>query len=63
MPEQTRKVFLFSRRENLSNREIAQTMQLSVKSVEFHITKALRELKKNLAEYLAILILLSFPGN
>lgn len=64
LPEQTRKVFRYSRTENLSNKEIAQLMQLSVKSIEFHLTKALKVLKKNLGEYLTILwILLDISGN
>ena len=47
MPPQRRKVFLMSRRESLSNKEIAQKLSLSEKTVERHITLALTDLKKN----------------
>jgi RNA polymerase sigma-70 factor (ECF subfamily) len=46
MPPQRRKVFLMSRRESLSNKEIAQKLSLSEKTVERHITLALTDLRK-----------------
>lgn len=48
MPEKRRKVFLLSRKNNLSNKEIARNMNISEKTVERHITLALSELRKNL---------------
>ncbi len=48
MPEKRRKVFLLSRKNNLSNKEIAKNMNISEKTVERHITLALSKLKKNL---------------
>ena len=46
MPEQRRKVFSMSRHRGLSNQEIADNLQLSVRTVERHIYLALQELKK-----------------
>lgn len=46
MPEQRKKVFIMSRKEGLSNQEIADNLQLSVRTVERHIYLALQELKK-----------------
>lgn len=46
MPEQRRRVFVMSRQKGMSNREIADRFQLSVRTVERHIYLALRELKK-----------------
>ena len=46
MPEQRRKVFLLSRYRGLSNREIAEMMGLSVRSIDRHINLALTSLKK-----------------
>ena len=46
MPEQRRKVFSMSRKNGMSNQEIADRMQLSVRTVERHIYLALQELKK-----------------
>lgn len=46
MPEQRRRVFLMSREEGLTNQEIAVRLNISVRTVEQHIYKALQELKK-----------------
>lgn len=46
MPNQRRVVFEKSRYEGLSNKEIAETMDLSIKTIEAHITLALKELKR-----------------
>jgi len=46
MPEQRRKVFSMSRQNGMSNQEIADKLQLSVRTVERHIYLALQELKK-----------------
>lgn len=46
LPEKTRQIFLMSRREGLKNKEIAEKMQLLEKTIEYHITKALLEIKK-----------------
>lgn len=46
----TKEVFLMSRRQNLSNKEIAERLQISVKAVEKHITQALSVLRKDLVD-------------
>lgn len=48
LPPQCRKVFTLSRRENLKNKEIASQLQISEKTVEDHIRKALKELRSYL---------------
>ncbi len=55
MPEQTRKVFMLSRYENHSNKEIAEFLHLTSKGVEYHITKALSSLRASLKDYLPLL--------
>lgn len=47
MPEQRRKVFSMSRQKGMSNQEIAEKLNLSVRTVERHIYLALQELKKS----------------
>lgn len=54
LPEQTRRIFLLSRFENKTNREIAENMGISIKGVEYHISKALKELKRTLKDYLPL---------
>lgn len=50
LPEKCREVFVNSRIENLTNQEIAEKMQLSVKTVEAQITKALKRIKEHLGD-------------
>ena len=45
-----KEVFLRSRRDGLSNKEIAQQLKISEKTVEDHITKALGFLRKRMEE-------------
>lgn len=56
MPEKCREVFMLSRHENLKNKEIAAKLNISVKMVEKHISKALIILRRELAEYLGVLL-------
>jgi len=48
LPEQCRKVFELSRYEGLKYREIAERLGISVKTVETHISNALKILRKKL---------------
>ena len=48
MPLKRREVFLLSRAKGLKNAEIASLMGLSEKAVEYHISRALADLRKNL---------------
>ena len=49
MPEKRKQVFLLSRYQGLNNKEIATHLSVSLSTVENHINKALRELKKHLS--------------
>lgn len=51
LPDKCREVFLLSR-QGLPNREIAQKLTIAEKTVEQHITKALRILRLHLKEHL-----------
>ncbi len=48
LPEQCRKVFTLSRRNGLKNREISATLELSEKTIESHLSKALKTIRKAL---------------
>ena len=54
LPEQTRRIFLLSRFENKSNKEIAEQMGISIKGVEYHISKALKALRITLKDSLPL---------
>jgi RNA polymerase sigma-70 factor (family 1) len=49
LPRQCKKVFVLSRMENKRYQEIAEELDISVKAIEAHISKALRILRKKLA--------------
>ena len=53
-----RKVFEMSRFEDRKNREIAEELHLSIKTVEGHISKALRSLKTDLKDYMPLFYIL-----
>jgi RNA polymerase sigma-70 factor, ECF subfamily len=58
LPEMCRKVFELSRFEGRKYPEIAELLQISVKTVESHMSKALALLREDLKEYLTLLLLL-----
>lgn len=51
LPDTSRQVFMLSRMRNLSNKEIAAQMDISIKTVEFHITRSLKLLRSTLKDY------------
>ncbi len=53
LPEKSAEVFRRSRFDNQSVREIAESLHISEKAVEYHITKSIKFLKKNLPDYLS----------
>ena len=54
LPEQTHRIFEMSRFENKTVKEIADETNLTIKGVEYHITKALKALRINLKDYLPL---------
>lgn len=54
LPEKCRTVFILSREEQLSHKEIADRMNISVNTVEQHMRKALNRLRTSLVHYLYI---------
>lgn len=56
LPLQTRNIFMMSRYENKSHKDIANMLGISTKSVEFHISKAIKALRPALKDYLPVII-------
>ena len=48
LPDRQKEVYLLSRQEGLSYREIAEKMEISVNTVENHLVKALKTIRKEL---------------
>lgn len=58
LPARCRSVFELSRKENKSNKEIADTLGISEKTVENQITRALHKIRLTLNNYISIIVML-----
>ena len=64
LPEQSRKVFMMSRVEDMTYDEIAAQMDISPNTVKYHITTALQKLRSGIGNFLVwLILLLSFLTN
>jgi RNA polymerase sigma-70 factor (ECF subfamily) len=52
LPKQCREIYLLSRQKGMKNKEIAETLNISVRTVETHISNALKVLRKQLSSLL-----------
>ncbi|RUA11675.1 MAG: RNA polymerase sigma-70 factor [Flavobacteriia bacterium] len=57
LPEKCKRVFVKSRMEGLSHQEISKELQISPKTVENHITRALTQFRLTLKDYLPSIFL------
>lgn len=57
MPPQCKKVFLLSRFESKGNKEIAEELNLSLKTIEAHMGKALGIMRKGLKDYITLIFI------
>jgi len=60
LPEKCREVYKLSREENLSHKQIAAQLNISTKTVENHLTKALRQLRTSLTIEVVMLLICHF---
>lgn len=58
LPDKCRSVYELSRKEHKTNKEIASYLGISEKTVEQHLTKALKKIRFTLSHYLLVLALL-----
>ncbi len=57
LPDKCREIFILNRYENLKYQQIADKLQISVKTVETQISKALQHMRVRLAEYITLLLI------
>jgi len=57
LPEKCRQVFILSREEHLTNKQIAEKLGISEKTVQMHITLALKRLRVCVSQYLNLLLI------
>ncbi|MHB1178949.1 MAG: RNA polymerase sigma-70 factor [Daejeonella sp.] len=62
LPSKCRSVFELSRKEHKTNREIAVVLGISEKTVENHLTKAIRRLRLNLNDIICLALVLGTIG-
>ncbi|MBB6112560.1 RNA polymerase sigma-70 factor [Mucilaginibacter lappiensis] len=60
LPEKCRAIFQLSRFQELKYQEIATQLDISIKTVETHMGKALRILRKEMKEFLPLIALMLF---
>jgi len=60
VPERTRIIFTLNRDEGLKYKEIAEQLNISVKTVEAHMTHLLKLFRENLSDYMFMIILYLF---
>ncbi|MGL4851173.1 MAG: RNA polymerase sigma-70 factor [Phocaeicola sp.] len=56
MPQKSREIFILNRYENKTYREISVLMGITMKGVEFHISKALKVLHYGLKDYFPLFL-------
>lgn len=62
LPPRCRDIFEFSRLHGLSNQEISDKLNISKRTVELQISNALKTLRKELAEFLPLWLLVWLVG-
>ncbi|CDA75251.1 putative ECF-type RNA polymerase sigma factor [Bacteroides sp. CAG:530] len=60
LPEKCRQVFILSRMNGLRHDEIAERLNISVRTVQNHIVSALSKFRVELKEYLPLILFLTF---
>jgi len=58
LPERCREVFILSRMNGLKNREIADQLNISIKNVERHLSKAFQALRKNFSDEIPVALII-----
>jgi RNA polymerase sigma-70 factor (ECF subfamily) len=62
LPERCRLIFTMSREQDLSYAQIARALDVSVKTVEAQMSRALKQLRERLADYLCVAVTATLAG-
>ncbi len=62
LPEKCRQIFKLSRFEELKYKEIAERLNISIKTVEAQMSKALRVLRTELKDYIITILIILLSG-
>jgi RNA polymerase sigma-70 factor (ECF subfamily) len=60
LPKKTQQVFRMNRFQNISKKEIAEKLKITVKGVDYHLAKALKSLRECLKDYFPLIPFLFF---
>lgn len=63
LPEQKKKICMMKIREEMSNKEIAERLNVSINTVKTHYAEALKLLRRELLKLLMIIIILMFSAH
>lgn len=55
LPPKSRQIFIMSRYQGLKNKEIAEELEISIRTVESQLYQALKQIKKHLKDYFPLL--------
>jgi len=58
LPDRCREVFILSRMNGLKNKEIAEKLNINIKNVERHLSRALQSFRLNFSEELSIALII-----
>lgn len=59
LPERCRQIFILSRKELLSNKEIAERLGITVKAVESQMTIALKQLRTKMGDFFFLTVIIT----
>jgi RNA polymerase sigma-70 factor (ECF subfamily) len=60
LPEQTQLIFKMNRFQNMPKSEIAEILGITIKGVDYHLSKALKNLRENLKDYFPLVVFFLF---
>lgn len=60
LPEKSKEIFLLSKQNGLTNEEIADILKISIKTVEYHITRCYKILRHKIGEKIKLLLFICF---